>query len=68
MIDITDKLNIIFGSEYYIDDAKINLKDESTFWNNKRTIQYNNISGFAQAIQETKIANIIIGARINKQI
>ncbi len=67
--DITDKVNIVAGGEYYHDFAKDNLSPEEGgwgYWNGKMKIDYYNISGFLQSIIQTNIVNMTIGGRVDK--
>lgn len=61
--DISEKINILFGGEYFQDNSENKLKTLS-YWNNEYQISLYNISGFAQGILKTDFANITIGTRI----
>jgi outer membrane receptor for ferrienterochelin and colicin len=60
--DISEKINLIFGGEYFRDYVQ-NLVVGNTYWNGTDKVSLHNISGFAQGIFKTDFANITIGAR-----
>lgn len=60
--NITRKINFVFGSEFYADQAKDHT-DSSFFSNGKQEIAYNNVAFFTQGLIKTRIVNVVIGAR-----
>jgi outer membrane cobalamin receptor len=60
--DITPKINVIAGGEYYYDYAKLGI-DTTPFINGQRTISYNNRALFVQGLLRSHIVNVILGAR-----
>ncbi len=60
--DISRKLNLIFGGEYFNDRAVDELEYEN-FGEGINAIAYNNYSLFAQGLFQHRIANITLGAR-----
>ncbi len=62
--DLNEKVNIIAGGEYYMDNAKQNK--DGKFWNGKQKIDYSNLSGFVQGIINTDLVNVTLGGRLDK--
>lgn len=58
--DINENVNIVFGGEYYGDDATY---ADDIFYNGKDNISYSNTSAFAQALIQTKFVNMTFGGR-----
>ncbi len=61
--DLNEKVDILAGIEYYMDNAKNNLGDN--FWKGKPEIDYNNLSVFAQSIVNSDLVNVTLGGRID---
>jgi outer membrane receptor protein involved in Fe transport len=57
-----DNVNITFGSEFYNDLARSH-DDGSLFYEDKKSVSYNNIAFFTQGLFETPWVNITLGAR-----
>ena len=63
--DPNRKINVIIGAESYQDNAKYQT-DSTFFTDNKTSVSYLNYAGFAQGQIKTKFANLILGARFDK--
>jgi outer membrane receptor for ferrienterochelin and colicin len=63
--DPNRNISITLGGESFQDRA-IYKTDSTFFANNKSSVNYLNFAGFAQALIKTKISNLIIGARFDK--
>lgn len=61
-IDISDNLNLILGTEYFIEKANDN--DNGVFVNGKSEIDFNTLSGFGQLSYTSSIGNITLGGRV----
>ncbi len=62
--DITNKLNLIAGAEYYSDKAEILVDDdEYVFYNDKKEIDFNNTSFYLQGYFDASFVNITLGGR-----
>jgi len=60
--DANKTINIILGGEYYTDNA---VFDDDEFFNNSNNFSYSNLSIFAQALFQTKFANLTLGSRVD---
>lgn len=63
--DPNDKVNIVFGVEYYEDKSTFFNEDSewNIFYNGEQSISFTDLAVFAQATFESKIANITAGIR-----
>ena len=65
--DPGEKFNVIFGSEYIIDQAKIMKNDpEQDHFNGKPDVSYKNYNIMAQALYYAPFANVTAGIRYDK--
>jgi outer membrane receptor for ferrienterochelin and colicin len=65
LYNITRHINFVVGTEAYQDYAKDNL-DSSYFYNNKKSVSFNNYAFFTQGLIKTRLVNIVLGARYDK--
>lgn len=63
--DVSDKLNLIFGTEYFIDHAKKESDMAVYSSSNKKEISYNTSAVFFEANLFPNFANVTIGARFD---
>ena len=61
--DITKKINLNAGGEFFYDKAVNKLDDGDYFSNGTYNINYSNYAGFVQALFRYRIANFTVGAR-----
>jgi len=59
-------INIVGGGEFYYDQA-IDHQDSGVFYNGKSTINFYNYAFFFQGLLKTRLVNIVLGARYDKQ-
>lgn len=65
--DVHKNVNLLGGLEYFSDDSYFKDKDSiAVFPNGNRYVQYQNFAAYAQASLKTKIVDLTIGARYNK--
>lgn len=63
--DLSEKTNLAAGLEYYSETGSYIKEDSANiFWNNRNSATISNLAFYAQAIIETKIANVTVGGRI----
>lgn len=60
------KLNVVAGLSYFTDIGSNDADSITTIYGYERTIQYHNYALFAQVTARPRIANIIVGARYEK--
>jgi outer membrane cobalamin receptor len=63
--DITRKINIVAGSEFFYDQANSKQEDEH-FGEGINSVQYNNVAFFAQGLFKHHFANFTLGFRYDK--
>ncbi|SFB74534.1 Outer membrane cobalamin receptor protein [Flexibacter flexilis DSM 6793] len=63
--DFNRKLNVIFGGEYFEDQAYEEDKSTNDLIDSTK-VEYKNLAFFAQGTYKTRLANIIVGARYDK--
>jgi len=56
-------INVVVGGEFYRDLA---IDEVDTFYNGKDRVEFDNAAVFAQGLVKTRIVNIILGARYDK--
>jgi len=63
--DASEKLNFVFGTEYYQDKSTFYIEDEewNVFSNGEQSISFSDFSVFAQGTYNSKFANITAGIR-----
>lgn len=62
--DVTEKINLVAGGEYYADMARDWSSDAaSVFANGVKSVSYYNASGFAQGLFKLPHTNLIVGGR-----
>jgi outer membrane cobalamin receptor len=62
----TDKLNILIGSDYF-SETSTNQKPtegEPYYYNDKDELSFNQVSGYAQLMWQTKIVNMVAGIKV----
>ena len=62
--DLAKRINIVAGGELFYDVAKLGI-DTIPFSNGKSSVNYLNTAFFAQALFKYRIANLILGARVD---
>lgn len=63
--DVSEKLNLVFGGEYYHDESTFYIEDPewNVFSNDENSIAFSDLAIFAQATYSSKFANITAGIR-----
>lgn len=64
--DYSRKLNFVFGGEYFV-DAAVEENSKGDFIDSTE-VQYENLAVFGQATYKTRLANIVLGARYDKNV
>lgn len=63
--DFNRKLNVIFGGEYFEDQAYEEDKTNNELIDSTK-VEYKNLAFFAQGTYKTRLANLIVGARYDR--
>ncbi len=63
LYDITNRINVVAGTEVYQNNAIISLPDPQLFSNGTNTMHYTNSAAFAQVLFRYHIASLTLGAR-----
>ncbi len=63
LYDVTKKINIVAGTEFYYNYATLGGMDTQLFSNGKNNFGYSNAAGYAQVLFRYHIANLMLGAR-----
>jgi len=62
--DVSEKLNFVFGTEYYQDNSTYYIDNEDiVFENGENNISFNDLAVFVQGTYNSKFANITAGIR-----
>ena len=63
--DVTDRLHVLAGGEYFVDIATDNVPGEM-FNAGSKEVRYTNTAFYTQALWSNKIANITVGTRFHQ--
>jgi outer membrane receptor for ferrienterochelin and colicin len=67
--DIVDHVNLLVGTEAYLDHAHVNdttLVGFQTLFGSSRDVDYQNVAAYAQLLANHSIANLTLGARFEQ--
>ena len=65
-VEVNENLSIVTGFDFYADNAKILLDDEEiVFYNDSKTVNFQNYTAFSQILWKNKIVNLTIGGRVD---